>query len=107
MFKLLPCCLALLAIAIGESADVQPRASDTQSMEQQHFRLQTLLTALETWVSSQLAIHEHPRIEFASPAKIVSLARRTLRSSRRRAAAQQPKDTLTAHFRHLINVARE
>src|SRR5262245_31696443 len=76
MFKLLPCCLALLAIAIGESADVQLWASDTQSIEQQHFRPQTLLTALETWVSSQFdlpAIHEHPSIEFASPAKIVSL----------------------------------
>ena len=76
MFKLLPCCLALLAIAIGESADVQLRASDTQSMEQQHFRPQTVLTALEAWVSSQFglpAIHEHPSIEFASPAKIVSL----------------------------------
>src|SRR5262249_26524676 len=39
-------------------------------------RPQTLLTALETWVSSQFdlpAIHEHPSIEFASPAKIVSL----------------------------------
>jgi len=75
MFKPLPCCLALLAIAIGEPADVQP-ASDTQSMEQHHFRPQTLLTALETWVSSQFdlpAIHEHPIIEFASPAKIVSL----------------------------------
>ena len=48
MFKPLPCCLALLAIAIGEPADVQPLASDTQSMEQQHFRPQTLLTALET-----------------------------------------------------------
>jgi hypothetical protein len=76
MFKPLPCCLALLAIAIGEPADVQLQASDTQSMEQQHFRPQTLLTALETWVSSQFglpAIHEHPSIEFASPAKIVSL----------------------------------
>src|SRR5262249_26442584 len=76
MFKALPCCLTLLAIAIGEPADVQPRASDTQSMEQQHFEPQTLLTALETWVSSQFdlpAIHEHPSIEFASPAKIVSL----------------------------------
>ena len=76
MFKPLPCCLALLAIAIGEPADVQPLASDTQSMEQQHFRPQTLLTALETWVSGQFdlpAIHEHPSIEFASPAKIMSL----------------------------------
>src|SRR5215470_2149795 len=76
MFKLLPCCLALLAIAIGESADIQLRASGTQSIEQQHFRPKTLLTALETWVSSQFdlpAIHEHPSIEFASPAKIVSL----------------------------------
>jgi hypothetical protein len=48
MFKPLPCFLALLAIAIGEPADVQPRASDTQSMEQQHLKLQSLLTALET-----------------------------------------------------------
>src|SRR5262249_36653621 len=34
------------------------------------------LTAMETWVSSQLdlpAMHEHPTIEFASPAKIASL----------------------------------
>src|SRR5262245_15080075 len=66
MFKPLPCCLALLAIAIGEPADVQL----------QHFSPQTLLTALETWVSTQFdlpAIHEHASIEFASPAKIVSL----------------------------------
>jgi len=37
---------------------------------------QALPTAMETWVSSQLdlpAIHEHPRIEFAPPAKIASL----------------------------------
>ena len=37
---------------------------------------QALLTAMETWVSSQFdlpAIHEHPRIEFAPPAKIASL----------------------------------
>ena len=76
MFKPLPCCLALLAIAIGEPADVQLRASGTQSIEQQHFGPKTLLTALETWISSQFdlpAIHEHPSIEFASPAKIVSL----------------------------------
>src|SRR5262245_24703468 len=75
MFKPLLCCLALLAIAIGEPADVQLRASDIQSMEHQHFRPQTLLS-LETWVSTQFdlpAIHEHPSIEFASPAKIVSL----------------------------------
>jgi hypothetical protein len=76
MFEALPCCLTLLAIAIGEPADAQTRASDTQSVEQQHFEPQTLLTALETWISSQFdlpAIHEHPTIEFASPAKIVSL----------------------------------
>src|SRR5215471_17372882 len=76
MLKALPWCLALLVIAICEPADVQPRASDIQSIEQQHFRPQTLLTAFETWVSSQFdlpAIHEHPSIEFASPAKIVSL----------------------------------
>src|SRR5215472_1154411 len=75
MFKPLPCCLALLAIAIGEPADVQLRASDIQSMEHQDFRPQTLFS-LETWVSTQFdlpAIHEHPSIEFASPAKIVSL----------------------------------
>jgi hypothetical protein len=76
MFKALPCCLALLAIAICEPADVQPPASETQSTEQHHFRPQTLLTVLETWVSSQFdlpAIHEHPSIGFASPAKIASL----------------------------------
>ena len=76
MFKPLPCCLALLAIAIGEPADVPLRASATQSTEPQDFRPQTLLTALENWVSSQFdlpAIHEHPSIKFASPAKIVSL----------------------------------
>jgi hypothetical protein len=75
MFKALAC-LTLLAIAIGEPTDAQAPASETQSMEQQLFRLQTLLTALETWVSSQFdlpAIHEHPNIEFASPAKIASL----------------------------------
>ena len=75
MFKLLPSCLALLAIAIGESADVQLRANDTRSIEQQYFRPQTLLS-LETWVSSQFdlpAINEHPSIEFASPGEIASL----------------------------------
>jgi hypothetical protein len=37
---------------------------------------QALLTATETWVSGQFdlpAIHEHPKIEFAPPAKIASL----------------------------------
>src|SRR5215467_8832557 len=43
MFKALPCCLTLLAIAIGEPADVQPPASDTQSTEQHHFGPQTFL----------------------------------------------------------------
>jgi len=34
------------------------------------------ITAMETWVSNQLdlpVMHEHPRIEFAPPAKIASL----------------------------------
>src|SRR5262245_66173340 len=76
MFKAPPRCLTLRPIAIGKPADVQPPASDTQSMEQHHFGPQTLLTALETWVASQFdlpAIHEHPSIEFASPDKIASL----------------------------------
>ena len=99
MIKALSCCLTLLAIAIGKPADAQPSATGTQSMEQHDVRLSgsdyggvlagvaelsrlagssghALLTAIETWVSSQFdlpAIHEHPRIEFALPAEITSL----------------------------------
>src|SRR6516165_6245078 len=70
MLKALACCLTLLAIPIGGPADAQPSANGTQSTGQ------ALLTAMEIWVSSQFdlpAIHEHPRIEFAPPAKIASL----------------------------------
>jgi hypothetical protein len=98
MFKALPCCLALLAIAFGEPADAQPSANGTHSTDQHDVisgsayeetavgmaklpKLtgssgQALLTAMETWVSNQFdlpAMHEHPRIEFAPPAKIASL----------------------------------
>jgi Domain of unknown function (DUF6647) len=99
MLKALACCLTLLAIAIGGPADAQPSANGTHSTDQHDVTLsgsnyeevvvgmaklpklagssgQALLTAMETWVSSQFdlpAIHEHPRIEFAPPAKIASL----------------------------------
>jgi hypothetical protein len=99
MFKALPSCLMLLAIAIGGTADVQPAASCTQSAEQHDARLsgsddrevpadaaevsrlaglsgQALLTAIETWVSNQFnlpVIEEHPSIEFVPPAQITSL----------------------------------
>jgi uncharacterized protein DUF6647 len=98
MLKALACCLTLLAIAIGGPADAQPSANGTHSTDQHDVTLsgsayeeivvgiaklpklagssgQALLTAMETWVSSQFdlpAIHEHPRIEFAPPAKIAS-----------------------------------
>jgi hypothetical protein len=99
MLKALACCLTLLAIAIGGPADAQPSANGAHSTDQHDLTLsgggyeeiavdmaklsklagssgQALLTAIETWVSSQFdlsAIHEHPRIEFAPPAKIASL----------------------------------
>ena len=91
MVKALACCLTLLAIAIGGPADAQPSANGTHSTDQHDLTLsgseeiapklagssgQALLIAMETWVSSQFdlpAIHEHPRIEFAPPAKIASL----------------------------------
>jgi hypothetical protein len=99
MLKALACCLTLLAMAIGGPADAQPSANGTHSTDQHDVTLsgsnyeevvvgmaklpklagssgQALLTAMETWVSSQFdlpAIHEHPRIEFAPPAKIASL----------------------------------
>src|SRR5262249_32862881 len=105
MFKLLPSCLALLAIAIGESADVQLRANDTRSIEQQYFRPQTLLS-LETWVSSQFdlpAIHEHPSIEFASPSKIVSLRFAGLLSDPgERGTERSSLVCSTRHDRHLL-----
>jgi hypothetical protein len=98
--KALSCGLTLLALAIsGPPGDVQPLANGTHSSAQQDVTLsgsdyeeiaigmaklpklagssgQALLTAMETWVSSQFdlsPIHEHPRIEFAPPAKIASL----------------------------------
>ena len=99
MVKALACCLTLLAIAIGGPADAQPSANGTHSTDQHDLTPsgsdykeiaagmaklpklagssgQALLTAMETWVSSQFdlpAIHEHPRTEFAPPAKIASL----------------------------------
>jgi hypothetical protein len=106
MIKALSCCLTLCIIAIGGPADAQPPASRTQSTGEHDVRLsgsdygevpsgvaelrrlagssgQALLTAIETWVSSQFdlpVIHEHPRIEFALPAKITSLRFRGLLS---------------------------
>jgi hypothetical protein len=106
MIKALSCCLTLFVIAIGGPADAQPPASRTQSTGEHDVRLsgsdygevpsgvaelrrlvglsgQALLTAIETWVSSQFdlpAIHEHPRVEFALPAKITSLRFRGLLS---------------------------
>ena len=99
MSNALPCWLTLFVIAIGGPADAQPSANGTHSADQhdltmsgsdyeeiavgvaKHPKLagssgQALLTAMETWVSSQFdlpAIHEQPRIEFAPPAKIASL----------------------------------
>src|ERR1700751_2522991 len=99
MHKALACCLTLLAIAIGDPTDAQPSANGTHSTDQHDVTLsgndykevveemaklpklagssgQGLLTATETWVAGQFAlpaIHEHPRIEFAPPAKIASL----------------------------------
>ena len=99
MLKALACCLTLLAIAVGGPADAQPSANGIPSTDQHDLTLsgsdyektvldtaklsklagssgQALLTAMETWISSQFdlpAIHEHPRIEFAPPAKIASL----------------------------------
>src|SRR5262249_19956635 len=99
MPKAVACCLPVLAIAMGGPADAQPSANGTHSTDQPDLTLsgsdyeeiavgtaklsklagssgQALLTAMETWVSSQFdlpAIHEHPRIEFAPPAKIASL----------------------------------
>ena len=91
MFKALAGCLTLLAIAVGGPANAQPSANGTHSTDQHDLTLsgseeiasklagssgQALLTEMETWVSSQFdlpAIHEHPRIEFAPPAKIASL----------------------------------
>jgi hypothetical protein len=91
MFKALACCLTLLAIAVGGPANAQPSANGTHSTDQHDLTLsgseeiasklagssgQALLTEMETWVSSQFdlpAIDEHPRIEFAPPAKIASL----------------------------------
>jgi len=99
MPKTLACCLTLLAIGVGGPAEAQPSVNGTHSTDQHDVTLsgsdyeetavdmaklsklagssgQALLTAVETWVSSQFdlpAIHEHPRIEFAPPAKIASL----------------------------------
>ena len=79
MLKALACCLTLLAIAIGGPAYAQPSANGTHSTDQHDLTLsgseeiasklagssgQALLTAVETWVSSQFdlpVIHEHPR----------------------------------------------
>jgi hypothetical protein len=124
MIKVLPCCLTLLTIAIGEPADAQPPASPTQSTEQHDVRLsgsdygdvlagdaelprlagssgQALpLTAIETWVSSQLdlpAIHEHPRIEFALPAKITSLRFRGLLSDQGAQVAPNDRASSAQH----------
>jgi len=87
MLKALACCLTLLAIAIGGPAYAQPSANGTHPTDQHNLTLsggdyeeiavgmaklsklagssgQALLTAVETWVSSQFdlpVIHEHPR----------------------------------------------
>jgi hypothetical protein len=81
MRKALACYLTLLAIAIGGPAYAQPSAKGAHPTDQHDLTLsggdyEEMLTAVESWVSSQFdlpAIHEHPRIEFAPPAKITSL----------------------------------
>jgi uncharacterized protein DUF6647 len=123
MIKALPCCLTLLAIAIGEPAEAQPPASGAQLMEQYDVRPsgsdyrenpkgvaelprlagssgEALLIAIETWVSSQLdlpAIHEHPRIEFVLPAKITSLRFTGLLSDPRAQVAPNDRASSAQH----------
>jgi hypothetical protein len=121
MLKALACCLTLLAIAIGGPADAQPSANGTDSTDQHDVTLsgsdyeeiveemaklpklagssgQALLTAMETWVSSQFdlpAIHEHPRAQL--------WACRTFLQSRH--SPQRP-DCVAGHERlELTNVA--
>jgi hypothetical protein len=120
MIKALPCCLTLFVIAIGGPADTQPPASRSQSQDAwlpgsdygqvpagaaELPRLaassgQALLTAIETWISSQLdlpAIHEHPRIEFVPPAKITSLRFKGLLSDPGRQVAPNDRSSSAEH----------
>jgi hypothetical protein len=128
MHKALACCLTLLAIAIGGPTDAQPSANGTHSTDQHDVTSgndyeevveemaklpklagssgQALLTAIETWVSSQFdlpAIDEHPRIEFAPPAKIASLRFTDLLSDpkaqveRNNRASSAQEDTIAAY----------
>jgi predicted metalloprotease len=116
MSKAIPYCLTLCAIAIGGAADAKPGANRTPSTEQHQVRVsgrdyeetpaaiselprqpssatQILLTAIETWVGSQLglpAIHEHPTIEFVLPGKMTSL--RFMGSSSDQGAQVAPND---------------
>ena len=107
MPKALACCLTLLAIAMGGPADAQPSANGTHSTDQPDLTLsgsdyeeiavgtaklsklagssgQALLTAMETWVSSQFdlpAIHEHPdRVRPSGQNRVFAFYRLVVRS---------------------------
>jgi len=89
-----PCCLLLLAIAICVPADAQRLSAEEGKKhdlvippdidhevvlgmsEVAGLSREALLTAIERWLSSEFAlsaVHEHPIIEFAPPAKIAAL----------------------------------
>src|SRR5262245_27579897 len=97
-FRPLRWCMMLMAIAVGGLSGAQELVIGAEPMEKPHVRPpetdyeivpgrtellpldgssgQALLVAIEAWLSSQFDLpdlHEHPRIEFANPSKIVAL----------------------------------
>ena len=65
-------------ISVSKATRATPAISVWEIHNQAHLEFLPVqqIEAMETWVSSQFdlpAIHEHPRIEFAPPAKIASL----------------------------------
>jgi len=65
-------------ISVSKATMTTPAISFWDIHDQAHLEFLSVqqITAMETWVSNQFdlpAMHEHPRIEFAPPAKIASL----------------------------------
>src|SRR5262249_8099140 len=65
-------------ISVSKATMTTPAISFWGIHDQAHLEFLSVqqITAMETWVSNQFdlpAMHEHPRIEFAPPAKIASL----------------------------------
>src|SRR5215471_17164336 len=105
MFKLLPCCLALLAIAIGESADIQLRASGTQraaTLQAENLAYRTRNLGFESIRPSGYPRASQYRIRISRQDRVFALCRLAVRSRRTKCTERSSLVCSTRHDRHLL-----